>query len=409
MSLTDMIIRNVKPRDKAFRLFDGGGLYLEVAPAGGKWWRIKYRFNKKDKRISLGTYPETTLKEARIKHLECRKLLRDDIDPSEHRKAKKLSRAGQAANSFESVAREWFNKHAPKWAENHSSRIITRFEKDIFPFIGKRPIAEITAPELLNVVQRIENRGAVDTAHRALGDCGQVFRYAIVTSRATRDTAADLRGALAPAIEGHFSAVTDPQKLGNILRMLDGFSGTFTVRCALRLAPLVFLRPGELRQAEWSEIDFEHADWNIPGEKTKTRVPHIVPLARQAFDIFKEVQALTGEGRFVFPNGRTPGGSRPMSENAVLAAMRYLGIPKEEMTPHGFRAMARTIIDEVLQVRPDFIEAQLAHRVSDPLGRSYNRTVHLDERRKMMQKWADYLDGLKAGAKVIPFKKMKES
>ncbi len=401
MPLTDAAIRNIKPGVKSIKLFDERGLYLEVSPSGGKWWRLKYRFDNKEKRISLGVYPDISLKDARDRRDEARKLLANGVDPSENRKAIKSTRMDRAANSFEVVGREWFAKYSPTWASNHGARIIRRFERDIFPWIGGKPIAEITAPELLSVIRRIENRGALETAHRALSNCGQVFRYAVATGRAERDPSGDLRGALPPVKGTHFAATTDPKRVAEILRAMDGYEGTLTVRCALRLAPLVFVRPGELRNAEWANIDFEAAEWRYLVTKTNTQ--HIVPLSRQAVEILLELQPLTCNSRFVFPSARSH--HRPMSDNAILAAMRRLGIDKEEMSGHGFRAVARTILDEVLGVRPDFIEHQLAHAVRDPNGRAYNRTAHLPERRKMMQQWADYLDKLKVGAEIIPIHK----
>jgi integrase len=398
MALTDTAIRNAKPGEKTLKLFDERGLYLEISPSGGKWWRLKYRFDGKEKRLSLGVYPDVSLKDARGRRDTARKLLADGTDPSENRKAQKSARADRAANSFEVVAREWFAKYSASWAKDHGNRIIRRLERDIFPWMGGRPVTEIAAPELLAVVRRIEDRGALETAHRALGNCGQVFRYAVATGRAERDPSGDLRGALPPVKGEHFAATTDPKRVGEILRALDGYQGTLTVRCALRLAPLVFVRPGELRKAEWADVDLDAAEWRYT--VTKTNTPHIVPLSRQAVEILRELQPLTGHGRFVFPGARSNG--RPMSDNAILAAMRRLGINKEEMSGHGFRAVARTILDEVLGVRPDYIEHQLAHAVRDPNGRAYNRTAHLPERRKMMQQWADYLDKLKTGAEVIP-------
>jgi integrase len=332
-----------------------------------------------------------SLKEARERRDEARKLIADGIDPSENRKAMKSASIDRAANSFEVVTREWFGKYSSGWAESHSSRVIRLFERDVFPWLGGRPIAEITATELLTVIRRIENRSAVDTAHRARTNCSQVFRYGVATGRCERDPSADLRGALAPVKKEHFAATTDPAKLAGILRAMDGYEGDALVCRALRLVPLLFVRPGELRHAEWKDIDLSAAEWRYT--VTKTNTPHVVPLSRQAVAILKELQPLTGDGRYVFPGARSA--QRPMSDNAVLAAMRRMGIGKEEMTGHGFRAVARTILDEVLGFRPDFIEHQLAHSVRDPLGRSYNRTAHLPERKKMMQKWADYLDGLK--------------
>lgn len=401
MSLTDVAIRNSKPGDKPIRLSDGAGLYLLLMPNGSRWWRMDYRFEGTRKTLSMGVYPDITLKDARARRDDARKLVANGIDPSENRKAQKAARADSVANSFEVVAREWFAKFAPSWVESHASRIMQRLERDLFPWLGSRPIAEISAPELLTVLRRIEGRGAIETTHRALQNCGQVFRYAVATGRAERDPSGDLRGALAPVKETHFAAVTDPKQVGELLRSLDGYEGSLIVRCALRLAPLVFVRPGELRNAEWTDIDLDAAEWRYMVSKTET--PHIVPLARQAVEILQELQPLTGRSRYVFPSARTSG--RPMSDNAILAAMRRLGISKDEMTGHGFRAMARTILDEVLGFRPDYIEHQLAHAVRDPNGRAYNRTAHLGERRRMMQEWADYLDQLRSGAAVVRLRK----
>ncbi len=398
MALTDTTIRNAKPGVKPTKLYDERGLFLIVTPAGGKWWRFRFNFDGKEKLLSLGIYPDVSLKDARERRDAARKLLANDINPSENRKVQKSARADRAADSFEVIAREWYAKYATTWSANHGDRIIRRFERDIFPWIGGNPITELTAPKLLDVVRRIENRGALETAHRALSNCGQVFRYAVATGRAERDPSGDLRGALPPVKGTHFAATTEPKRVAEILRAMDDYEGTLTVRCALRLAPLVFVRPGELRHAQWTDIDFDAAEWRYL--VTKTNTPHIVPLAHQAIEILRELQPLTGNSQFVFPSARSF--SRPMSDNAILAAMRRQGIDKEEMSGHGFRAVARTILDEVLGVRPDFIEHQLAHAVRDPNGRAYNRTVHLPERRKMMQQWADYLDKLKTGAEIIP-------
>ncbi len=399
MPLTDTKARNAKPKSKQYKLFDNDGLFLLVVPAGGKWWRFKYRFGGKEKLLSLGTYPEVSLAMARERRDEARRQVADGIDPSQARKALKTTQV-QVENTFEVVAREWHSKFTPSWTPGHAATILKRLESNVFKWIGTRPILEVKAPELLMVLRRVESRGALETAHRIRAICSQVFRYAVATGRAERDPAADLRGALPPVKPNHHAALTDPDKVGGLLRAIDGYQGSCVTKCALRLAPLLFVRPGELRQMEWVEIDLEAAEWNIPAEKMKTRQPHLVPLARQAVEILHEIHPLTGAGRYVFPSARTP--HRPMSNNAVLAALRRMGFAKEEITGHGFRAMARTILDEVLQVRPDFIEHQLAHAVRDPNGRAYNRTAHLPERRKMMQTWADYLDGLKAGAKVIP-------
>ena len=399
MALTDTATKTAKPREKPYALFDSGGLYLSIQPNGGKWWRLKYRHNGKAKLLSLGVYPDVSLKQARQRRDDARRLVADGIDPSAERKAAKAA----GADSFEAVGREWHEKHSRKWATSHAEKVLTRMERDLFPWIGNRSVSEIKPMEILAALRRIESRGALETAHRARQYCSQVMRYAVATGRAERDSAADLKGALPPVQDdNHRAAITDPKAVGDLLRAMDGYEGYFVTKCALRLAPLVFVRPGELRHAEWSEIDLDHAEWNIPASKMKMKEPHLVPLPRQAVEILRELQPLTGHGRFVFPGARTNG--RPMSENAVLAALRRMGYVKGEMTGHGFRAMARTILDEVLGVRPDLIEHQLAHAVRDPLGRAYNRTKHLPERRKMMQQWADYLDGLKAGGNVVPFR-----
>jgi integrase len=400
MALTDTALRKVKPAAKTVKLFDGAGMYLEVSPKGGQWWRLKYRFAGKEKRISLGTYPEVSLKEARNRRDEARKLLAAGTDPSQDRKATKVAQAGRAANTFEAIAREWYEKRTAGWAPSHSVRLMRLFERDVFPWLGSRPIAEIGPPDLLAVLRRIEDRKAVDTAHRALGHCGQVFRYAVASSRAQSDPSRDLRGALSPAEGKHLAAVTKPDELGDLLRALDGYDGTPAVAAALRLAPLLFVRPGELRTAEWADIDMDKAEWSFTTSKTKT--PHVVPLAPQALLILKGLHSFTGRSRYVFPSFRS--NTRPMSENAVLAALRRIGIDKTVASGHGFRATARTLLDEVLGFRPDWIEAQLAHAVRDPNGRAYNRTSFLPERRKMMRDWADYLDKLKAEVKVLPFR-----
>lgn len=393
MALTDVAVRNAKPTGKLYRLFDERGMYLEVSATGGKWWRFKYRFEQKEKRLSLGVYPDVGLKDAREQRDELRKLLAKGVDPAEHKKAKKAAKLDQGANSFEVVAREWFARQSPGWAQSHADKVIQRLEKDIFPWLGSRPVKEIAAPELLAVIRRIEERGAKDTAHRALQNCGQVFRYAVATGRAERDPSGDLRGALPPVRHENFASITEPAKVAELLRAIDGFRGTFVVKSALLLAPLLFVRPGELRKAEWSGFDLEKAEWRYLVTKTKTE--HLVPLAEQAVAILRDLHALTGRGTYVFP-GRDP--RKPMSEAAVNAALRRMGYDtKTEITGHGFRAMARTILHEELHVKPEVIEHQLAHKVPDALGTAYNRTKFLKERQTMMQQWANYLDELKAG------------
>lgn len=404
MALTDVKVRNAKPTDKQVKLFDGDGLFLLVMPPGkktpngSKCWRFKYRFAGKEKLLALGTYPEVSLSDARDKRTEARRQIAAGIDPGEARKARKVANAEKAANTFEVVAREWYGKNEPVWSPTHAVMVISRLEKDVFPAIGKRPVSEIKAPDVLKMLQNIEARGVIETAYRIKIVCGQVFRYATATGRAEGDPTAALKGTLSKRRVKHHASITDPKEAAVLLRAIDGYQGGFVVRQALRLAPLVFVRPGELRKAEWAEIDLGNAEWNIPAEKMKMKQPHLVPLSKQAVEILRELQPVTGSGKYLFP-GRA---SKPMSENGINAALRYLGYDKDIMTGHGFRAMARTILDEVLQVRIDFIEHQLAHAVKDPNGRAYNRTSHLAERKKMMQTWADYLDGLKSGAKVIP-------
>jgi len=394
MALTDTAIRKAKPGAKPQKLADGGGLYLLLKPTGARWWRWDYRRPVSSKRntLSLGTYPETSLAEARSRRDDSRRQLAMGIDPGEHRKAAKIASVERAANSFEVVAREWLAKR--NWVDSYKVKVTAWLKNDVFPWIGGRPIGELAAPEFLRLARRIEDRGAIESGHRILQICGQVMRYAIATGHADRNPVADLKGALAPPVEKHHAAITDPKQAGALLRAIDSYAGTLVTKTALKLAPLVFVRPGELRHAEWSEIDLEGAQWNIPAEKMKTRLPHIVPLSHQAVDALRDLHPLTGHGRYVFPSGRSP--RRPMSNNAVLAALRRMGFAKDEMSGHGFRAMARTILDEVLHFRADYIEHQLAHAVRDPNGRAYNRTSHLTERRKMMQAWADYLDTLKA-------------
>jgi integrase len=342
------------------------------------------------------------LSEARRKVDDARKQLRDGIDPSELRRVTKSSKMEAAANSFQAVGLEWFTKQSRLWSEKHAVKTRWMLEKNLFPWLGSRPISIITPPELLATLRRIESRGAYDTANRAKQVSGQVFRYAVATGRAERDPSQDLRGALTASVTTHLAAITDPKAVGPLLNALDAYQGTPIVRAALRLASLTFVRPGELRKALWGEIDLDTAEWRIPSERMKSRQAHIVPLSKQAVEILRELYPLTGPEGYLFPSPRTT--KRPMSDNAVLAALRRMGIAKEEMSGHGFRAMARTILDEVLNYRVDWIEHQLAHAVRDVNGRAYNRTAHLEGRRKMMQGWADYLDTLRlqaSGGNVI--------
>jgi integrase len=398
MPLNDVAVKKAKPTDTPYKLADEKGLYLLVNPTGGKLWRFNYRFGGKQRTLALGAYPDVSLARAREKLMVSRKRLDDGIDPAEHKKATKTQHAERAANSFEAVARTWYAKHAPGWAPSHADKIIRRLERDVFPWLGGKPIADITPPEILATLRRIEARGVLETAHRAMQNIGQIFRYAVADGMAARDPSADLRGALPPAKGGNFASLTEPRAVGELLRAIDGFRGSLQVQCALRLAPLLFVRPGELRQSLWADIDLDAAQWRYVTSKTKTE--HIVPLSTQAVTILRELEPLSGHRGHVFP-GRDP--KKAMSEAAVNAALRRLGYDtKTEITGHGFRAMARTIIHEELGVAPEIIEHQLAHRVPDTLGTAYNRTKFLKERKAMMQTWADYLDKLKAGADVLP-------
>ena len=391
MALSNTQIHKAKPKAKNYRLYDERGLYLEISPAGGRHWRLKYRFGGKEKRLALGSYPDVGLKAAREARDSARAMLANDQDPGQHKQTLKAQRAMISGDSFEGIGREWHQGRSRVWSESHASNVMGRLERDVFPWLSNRPISEITVPELLKVLRRIEDRGAHETAHRVLGNCGEIFRYAVQSGKAERNIVSDLKGALQPVQKTHLAAITDPKRVGELLRMIDGYQGTLPVKCALRLAPLVFVRPGELRTAEWDAIDLKKAEWRFVVSKTQTE--HIVPLATQAIEILEELQPLTGGGRYLFPGQRSA--HRPMSNNAVLSAFRRMEIGKDDMSGHGFRAIARTILDEVLGYRPDIIEHQLAHTVRDPLGRAYNRTSHLSERKKMMQEWADYLEELK--------------
>ncbi|MGH8142666.1 MAG: tyrosine-type recombinase/integrase [Steroidobacteraceae bacterium] len=394
MPLTDVAVRAARPSDKTLRLFDGGGLYLEVATSGSRYWRWKYRYAEREKRLALGVYPEVGLKLARERRDEARRLLAAGVDPSAARKAQRASRAAAAGNTFEVLAREWFETNKATWVPEHADKIWHRIEKNLLPWLGLRPMSEITPPELLGVLRKAESRGKRETARRSRQIAGKIFRYAVASGRAERDPSQDLRGALAAPVARHLAAITDPKQVGPLLLAIDGYVGTPVVSAALRLAPLVFVRPGELRQARWAEFDLDVAQWSIPAERMKMRQPHIVPLSTQAVAVLRDLKPHTGNFEFVFPSARSP--CRSMSNNAVNAALRCMGIDHETMCGHGFRAMARTILDEVLKYRVDVIEQQLAHAVRDPNGRAYNRTTHLEARKEMMQGWADYLDRLRA-------------
>jgi integrase len=391
--LSNLLIKNTKPQAKTLRLSDGRGMYLEIAPSGGKWWRLKYRIDGKEKRISLGVYPDVGLAEARDKREAARKLVAAGIDPAGHRKAEKVALEESTENTFEAIAREWFSMFSKHWVAGHADKIIRRLELYVFPWIGARPIKAITAPELLAVLRRVESRGANETAHRALQVCGRVFRFAVATGRAERDPSRDLAGALAPTKEKHLASITDPQEVGALLRAIDAYEGSWITRCALRLAPLVFVRPGELRAAQWAEFDFDNAEWRIPAERMKMRVQHVVPLSTQAIAVLRDLQQLTGRFALAFPGVRSR--FRPMSENTITAALRRMGYSGQDMTGHGFRSMASTLLNEQGWNR-DAIERQLAHGERDAVRAAYNYAQHLSVRREMMQAWADYLDLLKA-------------
>ena len=399
--LTNTKIQNTKATSKPVRLFDGRGLYLEIVPAGGRWWRFKYRFAGKEKRISLGVYPDVGLKQARDNRDEVRKQVAAGIDPSEARKLAKVARIESTENTFEAIAREWFEKHSPKWEKDYADKLLRRLYANVFPWIGGRPIRDLKAPDLLAVLRRVESRGVLETAHRLLNYCGSVFRYAIATGRADRDISADLRGALPPSIVRHRAAITEPKEVAALLRAIDRYHGSNVTRYALQLAPLVFVRPGELRKAEWSEFDTDLTEWRIPAERMKMKARHIVPLSNQAGAILREVRQLTGNGRYVFPGEVSK--SRPMSNNTVNTGLRRLGFTGLEMTGHGFRSMASTLLNEQGWNR-DAIERQLAHGERNSVRAAYNYAEFLPERRKMMQAWANYLQALKARTEIIESK-----
>ena len=390
MALTATTIKTCKPKDKAYKLTDGGGLYLLVSPSGGKWWRFDYRCQSKRKTLSMGVYPAISLKDARDRRDEAKKQLANGIDPAMVRKSQKHQQS--QPNTFEAVAREWHAKFKPGWSDTHASRLLRLLERDIFPWLGSMPVSDVSSPLLLQTIRRIETR-SLDTAHRAMQNCGQVFRYAIATGRQQNDPTHALKGAIPPIRDNHFASITHPEQIGPLLRAIEGYKGEFITQSALRLGPLVFVRPGELRHAEWSEINLEIGEWRIPSEKMKMGQPHIVPLARQSIVLLTDLQPLTGTGQYLFPSVRSL--DRPLSENTINAALRRLGYTKDEMTGHGFRSMASTLLNEQGWNR-DHIERQLAHAERNKIRAAYNYADYLPERRKMMQAWADYLDTLKA-------------
>lgn len=399
--LTDLKIRNAKPKEKAYKLSAGRGLHLLIKLDGSKHWQFRYRFNEKENTIALGRYPEVSLLEAENKATKSHAMLDKGINLSDAKKAQRQTKKGEIANSFEVIAREWLETFFKSKSQSHKERTLRRLEVYIFPWIGSKPISDITAPDVLLAVKRPQNQNKLETAHRVLQVTGQVFRYAVQTGKAMRDVTADLRGALPPANVKHMASLTEPKDVAELLRAIDSFQGTFTVECALRLAPLVFTRPSELRRAKWVDIDLDAGEWRFL--VTKTNTEHIVPLSKQAVAILKEIQPLSGYGEFVFQGARDA--RRPMSDAAINATLKRMGYDTQtQITGHGFRAMARTILHERLNIDPHIIEHQLAHAVPDNLGGAYNRTKFLEQRKVMMQQWADYLDELKVGAKIVPFK-----
>jgi integrase len=395
--LTDTQVRTAKPRAKTYTLADGGGMYLEVAPTGSKIWRLAYRQQGgKSNRLTFGAYPQVSLLEARAKRATARKMISDGRDPAQVKRDEKLAQTAAEAHTFEALAREWLAKTAADRADETQQKNTSWLEKNVFPAIGPMPISKIKPRDVLVALQKIEARGAIESAHKVKQLCGQVFRFAVAAGLAERDVTADLRDALSTVPEAHYAAITEPNQVARLLRSIYAYNGHVYATTALRLSPMVFQRPGELRSMEWAELDLNGAEWRIPGQKMKMRNDHIVPLSTQAVELLRRLHAATGNSRFVFPSIRTD--ERCMSENTINAALRSMGYEKEVMTGHGFRAMARTIMDEVLGERVDLIEHQLAHQVKDVNGRAYNRTAHLPARREMMQRWADYLDKLRVGS-----------
>jgi len=402
MPLTDIQIRNAKPEDKSYKLYDGGGLYIEIAKSGGKLWRMKYSFAGKEKLLSFGGYPIVTLAEARQCRDGAKRLLAKDTDPGEVKRIEKQQREIVSSNSFESVARDWFDRYLATKSESTIRKVTSRMNRFVLPYIGKRPVSEISAPDILAVLRRVESLGSSDTAHRVQQEIGQIIRFAIQTGRAVSDPTPALRGAIPPIQQKHFaSPAEDPARVGELLRMMDAFKGSPIVAAAIKLLPIVFCRPGELRMMKWADVNLEAGEWRYIATKTKTN--HIVPLTTQAVEVLKDLHPFTGnlQGGYVFSGGRSS--MRPMSDGAINAAYKRLGIDTQaDLTGHGWRSVARTMLHERLGYEPAVIEHQLAHAVPDALGMAYNRTKFLDERKRMMQAWADYLEKLKKGADVIP-------
>lgn len=408
MKLNDKQIQAAKPKTEQYNMADGNGLVLIVRANGTKFWWLRYRFGGKAKTLSLGTYPLISLKDARERTYNARKLLADGTDPGEVKKAVKIAANESPAvliDTVEMIAKEWFEKFSSQWVDSHADKIIKRLERDLFPHLGKQELKGVTPATLLAVLRRVEARGAIETAHRLHQNCGQIWRYAVATGRTERDITGDLKGAIPPAKGTHLGAITAPAEIGVLLRNIDEYTGSEVVRLALKLAPMVFVRPGELRQAEWTEFDFEEKLWTIPEGRMKAKKPHIVPLSDQTVAILEELRKITGGGKYLFPSPRSQ--TRCLSNTALLAALRRMGYTKEEMTAHGFRAMASTNLEQLgYDVR--LIELQLAHSDQNEIRAAYKRETHrlmIPERTSMMQAWGNYLDGLRSGAQVLPFKR----
>ncbi|PIZ22776.1 MAG: integrase [Comamonadaceae bacterium CG_4_10_14_0_8_um_filter_57_29] len=403
MALTDTEVRNAKPTDKAYKLTDAQGMFLLVATTGNRLWRMDYRFAEKRKTLALGVYPAVSLLKARQRRDKARELLADGIDPGAAKQEAKQAQAAVLANTFERVSLEWLEKTKADRMASTQGKVTTWLQKDVFPYIGSMAISAIGPRDVLGALRHMEARGALDSVQRVKQICGQVFRYAVATGSAERDPTPDLKGALTKAAPGHFAAITEPKQAGVMMRAIYAYAGHPQVQTALKLSAMLFVRPGELRSMEWTELDLDTAEWRIPGSKMKMKVDHLVPLSTQALALIEAMKPLTGTRRYVFPSiARSE--DRPMSENTINSALHGMGISKETHSAHGFRAMARTIMDEVLGERVDLIEHQLAHAVKDPNGRAYNRTAHLPARRAMMQRWSDYLDKIRIGADVIPLR-----
>jgi len=406
VKLNNRAVDNAKPREKKWKLADGGGLHLLVHPNGGKYWRFKYRLDGKEQEMALGVYPEVSLKQARQRHQAAREMLASGVDPNQDKRDRRLAALDAASNTFGGLAQEWVEVKLSGLTEATIERNTSVLNLHLLPHLGHRPVGDITPPELLSVLRRVEATGAIETPRRAKSIAGQVFRYGVATGRCERDPSADIRDALKPTQSTHYGALVKPDEVGRLMLAIDDYHGSMVVRCALLMSALTFQRPGNVRSMEWDEIEGD--EWHIPKEKTKTREPIIVPLSKQAVRVLEEIAPLSGQGRYVFPSAR--GGSRQLSDGAVRTALRSMGYDRSQMTAHGFRAMARTLLDEALNQRVEWIEMQLGHRVADVHGRAYNRTQFLPERTKMMQRWANYLDTVRKSvgeSNVVPMRGRK--